>query len=148
MTRETEPWIVVAWLTLVVGASILFRHSRGRPLFAVTPNSATFVERWASGNSNGHVVAMLGGASNCLFVAVTPSELIVRLQFPFSLMFLPEIFDLEHTIPRRDILSAEMVHRWFGSPIEVKFKTKSGESQSLFLHLRRWELFLHAVRNK
>lgn len=153
MTIETtgsgvEALFVVLWLGLVIVASVLFRHSRDRPLFSTTPPSATFVERWASGNSNGHLLARLGSASNCLFVAVTPREFIVRPQFPLSLMFLPEIFDLEHTIPRGKIRSVEIVYRWFGSLIEVKFIAKSGSEQSLFLYLRKREQVLSAIRDE
>lgn len=143
-------WIIVAgwaWILGVVAVSVLYRQSRGLPFFAKAPPNASFVERWASGNSNRHILALIGGASNCLFVALTPDRLIIRPQFPFCLMFLPEFFDLEHSIPRQNILSVAEVTRFFSKIIEIKFVTPSKAEQSVFIKLRDPAAFLEAIRS-
>jgi len=42
----------------------------------------------------------IGGASNCLIIAVTRDDLVVTPRFPFNLMFLPEVYGLELTANR------------------------------------------------
>ncbi len=85
------PFLAVGWIVFVIGVSIVFRRSRGKPLFPKVPVDAIYVEKSASGR----------WASNCLLVAVTQKALSVVPKFPFNLMFLPEVYGLERTIPIR-----------------------------------------------
>lgn len=88
----------IAWIGLWVGASIIYRKSRGKPLFPRKPQDAAFFESNASGHSNRNRLTKLGGARNCLSVAVTKDAVVIQPRFPFNLMFLPEIYDFEYTI--------------------------------------------------
>ena len=82
-------WFAPAWVVFFVVLSALMRGRRGKPIVPKVPASAVYAERSASG----------GMASNCLIVAVTPDALVVTPRFPFNLMFLPEIYGMDHVIP-------------------------------------------------
>ncbi len=60
---------------------------------------AVYQENWGSGRSLNTLWGRIGGASNCLIVAVTRDTLTVTPRFPFNLMFLPEVYGLELTAP-------------------------------------------------
>ena len=82
-------WLAPAWLAFAVLASILYRRRAGKPLFPKIPANARYAERWGSGPF----------AANCLLVWVTADTLEVVPRFPFNLMFLPEIYGFERSIP-------------------------------------------------
>jgi hypothetical protein len=92
------PFFSVAWIVLVIAASIAFRRRRGKPIFPKAPAEAIFSERGCSGRSLNTPWARIGGAKNCLLVALTPQELTIVPTFPFNLVFLPEIYGLEHNL--------------------------------------------------
>jgi hypothetical protein len=81
----------LSWVLLWLGASFAYRKYKNKPILAEKPANAAFLETWTSGRSNRNLLTKIGGARNCLFVAVTRESLIVRPHFPFSLLFLPEI---------------------------------------------------------
>jgi hypothetical protein len=85
------------WLAVVVAASIIYRRRAGKPVIPRAPADAVFVEKGCSGNSQRNVLTQLGGASNCLLVYVADQKIHVVPQFPFNLLFLPEIWGLETT---------------------------------------------------
>ena len=87
----------------------------------------------------------MGGARNALFVGVSPESVYVLPQFPFNLLFLPEIYGLEHVIPRGQIRRAVSVSSLLGNEVRVEFNGASGASNELALKLRRPEQFLHAI---
>jgi hypothetical protein len=90
-------WLAVAWPILGVLLSILYRRRAGKPLFPKVPANARYVERLGSAPF----------ASNCLLVWVTADRLQVVPWFPFNLMFLPEIYRLERSIPISTIREVE-----------------------------------------
>ena len=91
---------------MAIVASIIFRKKRRKPLFPKAPDDALFSERRCSGRSLETPWARIGGARNCLLVAVTTKKLVVTPLFPFNLIFLPEIYGLDHNI---DVLSISEV---------------------------------------
>jgi hypothetical protein len=136
----------IVWILCVIGASIVYRRLRGKPLFPRTPEGALFHESAASGNSNRNVFTKLGGANNCLRVSVLADDLVVVPHFPFNLMFLPEIYGLEHRIRRLDIRSIEekkTLGIW--KFVEIRFVDETGGDQSLNLRLRDQPGFLKAL---
>ena len=70
-----------AWTALLLAVSALTRRRRGQPLLRPEIAGAVFLETWTSGGRS-----VLGWAHNCLWVAVTPTELHIGLHFPFSLL--------------------------------------------------------------
>jgi len=113
--------LVLLWLAFFTGASILWRRRAGKPIFPRNPKNARFAERGCSGRSNRNLLTRIGGASRCLLVAVTDDRLIVSPFFPFNLMFLPEFYGLEHSIPARAIREVEDRQGLFRRTILVSF---------------------------
>src|SRR5262245_25948147 len=95
-------WILwsasLLWVAAVVTVSVFVRRSRGKPVLFFSVPNAIFQERTASGCSNESWWRRLGGANNCLVVAVASDRLVIRPWFPFNLMFLPEIYGLEYEV--------------------------------------------------
>jgi len=135
----------LVWILLWVVASIIYRKSRGKAILPSKPKSSLFYEGWASGHSNRNIFTKLGGASNCLLVAVTPDSLIIQPRFPFNLMFLPEIYGLEYRILRLNIRTVEKKGRIFGKGVEIQFIDVDGSERSVRLYLKRTNEFLAAI---
>jgi len=138
----------VARIGLWLGASIVYRKSRGKPLFCGKPPDALFFEANGSGHSNRNLFTRLGGVRNCLSVAVTKEAVLTQPQFPFSLMFLPEIYDLEHKIQRSHLRAVIPKKVLFGRSVELEFTTLEGESRSIELCLRGLDQFLEALTSR
>jgi hypothetical protein len=146
-----EQWFPVlfagalGWVLLWFGISFAYRKYNRKPILADKPVDATFLETWTSGHSNRNLLTKLGGARNCLLVAVTRESLIVRPHFPFSLLFLPEIYDLDYVIPRTRIRSVNPRKALLGETVEVVFDSSSGDRRSIELRLRQSQQFLQAM---
>jgi hypothetical protein len=136
--------ISIAGTLLVVLASIVYRTLKGKHLPAVPEQDIKFTERWVSGVSHKNLLTKLGGASNCLSVTLSRNALIVRPMFPFNLMFLPEVYDLEHFIPRSKIKRIQMDEHGKAGSIIIEFESDSGERR-VKLMLRKREEFLRAI---
>jgi hypothetical protein len=137
--------ICLAWVVLVVIASAIYRTSRGKPVLTQPPHEPVFLERWTSGRSLRSVLTRLGGARNCLLVAVTREALVIRPHFPFTLLFLPEIYGLEWTIPRSSIQRVAQVEGLIGRRLLVEFKSGGGDIERVELILRDSEQFRQAL---
>ena len=133
--------VPILWVFLWIGASIVYRRSRGKDIFPSKPRNVLFYEGWASGHSNRSIFTKLGGAHNCLLVAVVPDALIIQPRFPFNLMFLPEIYDLEYQIPRVNIQSVKLKKPIFGKSVEIEFRGSDGDTRSVRLYLRKMDEF-------
>ena len=136
------PWL---WISLWIVASIVYRRSRGKAIFPLKPKDSLYYEGWASGHSNRNIFTKLGGARNCLLVAITPDSLIIQPRFPFNLMFLPEIYGLEYRIPGLNIRTVEKKGRIFGKGVEIQFIDVGGGEKSVRLYLKRTDDFLTAI---
>src|SRR5215207_1019459 len=88
---------------LVILASIFYRRWKGKRKLAIPDFALTFSEKWASGFSHQNRLTKLGGASNCLVIELSKQALVIRPMFPFKLAFMPEVYDLEHYIPKDKI---------------------------------------------
>jgi hypothetical protein len=126
------PWLAMAWIPSVVLLSVLFRRSRGKPVVPKVPPNALYVERSASGRM----------ASNCLIVAVTRETLIVVPRFPFNLMFIPEIYGLEHVIPVASVREVKVSDSRWRNNISIVF----GVDGKLGLKVRDPEALAAALR--
>jgi hypothetical protein len=125
------PFAAIAWLLFVIGISIAFRRSKGRPVIPRVPDGAIYNDKWASGR----------WASNCLLVSVTSDALSVVPKFPFNLMFLPEIYGLERIIPVREIRE---VRRLRGLGVGNNVAVDYGEAE-LRLKVRNPQAFIDAL---
>ena len=138
--------ISALWLLGWVIASVVHRRAHGRPvLFRTVPN-ADFIENTASGHSHRTWYTKLGGASRCLVVAIDRGRLILRPQFPFNLMFLPEIYGLEHELPVDRVSSVVFKQGRFRNLIDVQFRDTDGGDEHVTLYLKRPDDFLNALK--
>jgi hypothetical protein len=136
----------LGWVLLWIGVSFAYRKWKRKTIFADKPVDTAFLETWTSGHSNLNLLTKVGGARNCLLVAVTRESLIVRPHFPFSLLFLPEIYDLDYVIPLTGIRSVTPKKGIFGETVEVVFDSSHGNTRSIELRLRQPQNFLRAVQ--
>lgn len=146
MTLDTLPaglWgaLVLAWLV----ASIGYRLYSAKPLVAAARADAKFSERWASTRMGTGLVARMGTARNCMCVQVTATELQVHPHFPFTLGFMPEIYDLDRTIPLDKLRTASILSDGRAKAVEVKYVTPNGDDGTVLLLLRNAEAFVHAA---
>lgn len=132
----------ILWVAGCVGASILYRRSAGKPVIPRLPETTRFKERGASGWNDSTWIGQLGGAGNCLLVAVTDHELIVTPFFPFNLLFLPEIYGLEIHAPLARVRTIEDRRRFFRRSLIVDL----GDGQRFGLILHKPDAFLAAMR--
>lgn len=139
------PAFGAVWISLCILASIGYRIRSGKPIFVQPDGRAQFAERWTSGHSNRSLLTKLGGARNCLCVTVTDRELRIQPHFPFSLMFLPEIYGLDLRIPRASIRSVER-RRWaLSTGLCVSFAGPGARASSVQFYLRDEPGFLQAI---
>ena len=136
--------ISVGAVLFLIIVSVIYRQFTGRGVGNPSKSDLVFQERNASGRSLKAWWTRLGGANNCLVVSVTHSALVVRPFFPFNIMFLPEIFDLEHSIDLTDITNATKRPGVFRQKVLVEFQQGSHRG-SFELKLRDPDAFLRAV---
>lgn len=139
--------LCVGWLALVIAASVAFRLAKRRYLFRPHFHEILFAEKWVSGRSLRSLTSRLGSARHCLWVTVTPNELLVGPPFPFNLMFLPEFYGLEYRINGADIIRVEHRMPLFGPPrAVVTFRSSdAGDEEAFELTLRDLPRFLYVV---
>jgi hypothetical protein len=137
--------IPILWISGWIGASVVFRFNKGKPLRPSAPADARFVERWASGNCLDTLWSRLGGARNCLLVTLSESELYVCPQFPFNLMFLPEIYGLEDRVTYDRIRNCVAIDRWYGKSVRLDFIRSNGSDSTFRLILRKRQEFLSTL---
>ena len=88
----------------------------------------------------------MGGAKNCLNIAIADKRLYVFPIFPFNLMFLPEIYNLEHVIPLDQIESVELKKGVVGNSLELTFQS-NGKTKAIKLRLKKIEEFINVLQN-
>jgi hypothetical protein len=137
---------MTVWLGGWIAASVVYRKRRGKPIFPRVPKDAIFAERTASGASRKNIMTRLGGASNCLMVTVCPDRVTIGPWFPFSLMFLPEIYDLEFEIPLQAIRQVRETRlMFFLRSFLLTFALPDGRERTVHLRLRNPDGFLAAL---
>jgi len=134
-----------AWPLAVIGGSVAYRKARGKPVLFFGVPGASFQERNASGHSKSSLLSRLGGASNCLVVAVVRDRVVIRPWFPFTLMFLPEIYNLEFEFRVQDVVNATPVKSVFGNRLDLSFRNSAGETEAVALYLRNPDRFVESL---
>jgi len=134
--------IALLWNVLAVAFMLWKRKRRGLVLPKVSDPNVVFSERFASGSSDKSWMTRMGGASNCLTVIVTRSELVVTTFFPFTAF--AGTYDLEHLVPISYI--SDIALR--GKVTDVVFKHRDGSQRKISLRLRNSAGFLQALRGQ
>lgn len=147
---DSHPGVFIAcwwgWIIGFIGISALLRAQRGKPFFAHVPADATFIEKRASGRSLRNLIGRLGGANRVLLVAVTPTKLIVRPHFPFTLMFLPEVYGLELEVTPSQLRGVEERQSFLRKAVVVKYALPGRGDEEIELRLRDRSGFLAAIQ--
>lgn len=138
--------VTLIWVTLIAVASVTYRKIKSKPFRIVEPDNPLFIEKWTSGRSLRNVIGRLGGARNCLFVAVTRNELIVRPHFPLTLFFLPEIYGLELVVPRASVRGVELKSGVISDSVLINIDRFPDIGFQLELRLRAPTEFIQAMR--
>ena len=134
----------VLFIAIVV-ASAIHRRRVGKAIFANPPESPIFLEKWTSGRSLRSLITKVGGARNCLLVAVTRDALFIQPHFPFTLLFLPEVYGLEVAVPRRAIRTVNAATDAFGKKVIVTFSNRAGALEQVELRLRAPDEFTKSL---
>lgn len=134
----------LVWVSGWILASILYRRLHGKPIVFRNIENAAFMESTASGHSNRTWYTKLGGASRCLIVAVVGKRLIIRPRFPFNLMFLPEIYGLEHDVPVDQVTRVELTSGRLGR-VRLEFRDPRDSLHDITVHLRNPDEFVKAL---
>ena len=116
-------WIVLvpfAWITLVFAFGAWRRARNGRPLMPRVPADADFGEVMCSGRALGGF-GRLGGANNCLVVAVSGGRLMVDFAFPFNLLPIPGQSALVVDVPISALRWITPARRFFQPVLRVEF---------------------------
>ena len=128
----------------VVGpASVLTRLMQGRPIFPKAPQGAVFEEWMASGRASG--LHGLIPARNCLMVTVDADTIRIVPFFPFNLMFAPDIFGLERTIPRPDVIDVKCYGGLIRHTVAITYADSKGPRR-FYVDLRKGEVFERLLR--
>lgn len=107
------------------------------------PENAMFSERGCSGRSLGGVLSRIGGASRCLLITVRDKQLVVTPQFPFNLMFLPEIYALDIAVPIAEIRGITPTTSFFRKALRIEFGPNGPAVMELVV--RDEAGFIHAI---
>lgn len=134
-----------AWLVFVVAASVAYRRSRGKDIFPGRPEGAVYYDGMGSGCSRKNWLTWIGGARNCLRVAVTKERLTVTPFFPFNMMFLPEIYDLDHDIPLGSIRGVKERRVLFWTTIRIDYDDPAAGIRSIELLVKKRDDLIKAI---
>ncbi|WP_372781384.1 hypothetical protein [Phenylobacterium sp.] len=143
-TRAALPFVLFPWLCLcaMAAASAAWRSSHGLPVITGRPADAVFYQGWASARSRRNLFTLAFHANNCITVAVTPAMLVILPHFPFNLLFVPSISDLEHYVPRAAVRVSDVGWWMFRRWVRVKWIGEDGRQGVVDLALRDPDAFL------
>jgi hypothetical protein len=133
---------VAAW-----AAYFAWRRYRRGPIHPpYTDQDLRFTERFASGFSHKNLFTRLGGAHNALVVRVLNDALLIEPIAIFKWITPAGFNDLEHYVPKKDILSVESVPGIGRQTLKIRFRARDGMPRTLELALRKSQEFQSALR--
>lgn len=130
----TEILLPLIWIGGWIAASVWFRRANGKVIVPQKPTDAVFCEDWRSGRSLRKGLTRIGGARNCLLIYVSNGQLVVTPRFPFTLMFLPELYGLDLRVPTALVASIEPVQRVWDRALRISFHSSDLAPIELNLH--------------
>ena len=136
-------WAALSLLWIV--SSIAYRLYFRKPIFASTLPGMSFSENWVSVRMGTGIIARLGVARNCIQVQVSTTHFMIHPHFPFTIGFMPEVYDLDLTIPLSKVRSATILSAGRAKAVEVRYVKDDGSDGTAQLLLRHAEPFVQAV---
>lgn len=134
--------ILIGILALATG-SVVYRLQKTKPIMKTDFPETRFIETWCSGRSNRNILARLAGAKKFLWVVVTKDYLHVSPHFPFSLMFLPEAFGLDHQVPGKSIIDVR--HTSVEHAVLIRYRHATGDHEILELTVKNVPALVKAL---
>jgi hypothetical protein len=145
--KQNTHWLFAVWAVLFVVMLAWRWHQyqeRGVTFPDIDPISIRYRETSASGCSHKSVWTRLGGASNCLTVTVTDSEVWIRSWFLLEVLAGHQ-FDLIHRIPRTSFTAARRKSPDSPRNVILEFRDTQGEPHRIELILRKGDEFLRVL---
>lgn len=134
--------IALIWNAVGFGWMLWKRKRSGVTFPKASDPDVVFCERFASGWSHKSWLTRLGGASNCLTVIVTRSQLAITTFFPFTAF--ASRYDVEHLIPISAITSLTPK----GRVTELEYRRSDGTHRKLSLRLRKTNDFMRVIQEQ
>lgn len=122
------------WIASIFAASVWHRRKKGKPISPRIPADARYGEKGCSGRSLKGILSRIGGASNCLLVFVQGNRLVITPQFPFNLMFLPEVYGLDVDLPLEMVKTIAPAATLFRKVLRIEFASGGPAPIELVLH--------------
>lgn len=116
-----------------------------RPPFS--GSDVRFSEKYVSGSSDKSLFTRLGGARNALAVTVFKDALLVEPVGIFKWLMPTGFNDLEHYVPRSDILRVETASTLGRNTVRIEIRGRDGTTRILDLAVRGHDELLSALRS-
>lgn len=136
--------VIVVGNAVFVLTSILYRGLKGKSHLAIPEFDIKFSEKWVSSFVPQGKPAKLGKTMNCLAVELSRKALVIRTMFPFNLSFLPQVYDLDHFIPKNEIKCIQPEGTDEEGRVIIEFES-AGVEKRIELSLKKRQEFLRAV---
>jgi hypothetical protein len=132
---------VVAWVVYFAWR----RHNSGPMHPPYAEQDVRFTERFVSGFSHKNLFTRFGGGNNALVVRVLKDALLIEPVAVFKWITPAGFNDLEHYVPKRDILDIEVVPSFGRARFRIRFRARDGSPRTVELMLRRSQEFQSAL---
>ena len=137
--------LAVLWVVAFAAFFAWRRHTRGPIHPPYTEQDVRFTERFASGFSHKSLFTRFGGAHNALIVRVLKDALLIEPIAVFKWITPAGFNDLEHYVPRKDILDVQSIPSFGRQILRIQFRAKDGTPHTLELVLRKAQEFQLAL---
>jgi hypothetical protein len=121
------------------------RYERGPTHPPYAAEDVRFIERFASGFSHKNLFTRLAGSHNALVVRVLKDALVIEPLAVFKWITPAGFNDLEHYVPKKDILGVESVPGITRNTLKIRFRAQDGRAHTVELALRKAEQFQIAL---
>ena len=141
-------WLFGLALLWIVGwmAYFAWRRQRAGPMHpAYSEQDVRFTERFVSGFSHKNLFTRFGGGNNALVVRVLKDALLIEPVTAFKWITPAGFNDLEHYVPKQDILDIELIPSFGRQRFKIRFRARDGSPRTVELMLRRSQEFQSAL---
>jgi hypothetical protein len=121
------------------------RHKSGPVHPPYTEQDVRFTERFVSGFSHKNLFTRFGGGNNALVVRVLKDALLIEPVTVFKWITPVGFNDLEHYVPKRDIVNIELIPSFGRQRFKIRFRARDGSPRTVELMLRRSQEFQSAL---
>jgi len=121
------------------------RHKSGPIHPPYAEQDVRFTERFVSGFSHKNLFTRFGGGNNALVVRVLKDALLIEPVAAFKWITPAGFNDLEHYVPKRDIVNIELIPSFGRQRFKIRFRARDGSPRTVELMLRRSQEFQSAL---